>query len=201
MTTQSQTTMPPTAMSALDAIYHRRSVRDFASEPIDPGVIRALLDAAVHAPTAMHEEPWAFVIIEDKKQLDRLSESVREQMRVEARNFDAGRSKHLLELVNQPDFNAFYNAGVLIVICRKFEGPFVEADCWLAAENLMLAACANGLATCVIGLAVSALNTPAWKAELQVPAGMATVAPIIVGVAARQIPAVPRKPPEILNWR
>jgi hypothetical protein len=45
------------------------------------------------------------------------------------------------------------------------------ADCWLAPENLMLAACAKGLGACVIGLAVSALSTPEWKAELKIPDG------------------------------
>jgi nitroreductase len=64
-------------MSAMDAIYHRRSVRDYAPEKIDQNVIRSLLDAAVHAPTAMHEEPWSFAVIQDKKLLDRLSESAK----------------------------------------------------------------------------------------------------------------------------
>ena len=54
------------SMSAMDAIYHRRAVRDYAPEKIDEAVIRKLLDAAVHAPTAIHEEPWAFAIIQDQ---------------------------------------------------------------------------------------------------------------------------------------
>ena len=45
------------SMSAMDAIYHRRAVRDYAPEKIDEAVIRKLLDATVHAPTAIHEEP------------------------------------------------------------------------------------------------------------------------------------------------
>lgn len=65
------------------------------------------------------------------------------------------------------------------------------ADCWLAAENLLLAAYAQGLGTCVIGFAVSALNTPEWKAELKIPAEMTAVAPMIVGVPAGVTPPVP----------
>ena len=33
-----------------------------------------LLDAAVHAPTAMHQEPWKFVVIQDRALLRRLSD-------------------------------------------------------------------------------------------------------------------------------
>lgn len=66
------------SMSAMDAIYHRRAVRDYAPEKIDESVIRKLLDAAVHAPTAIHEEPWAFAIIQDTTLLKRLSDNVKE---------------------------------------------------------------------------------------------------------------------------
>ena len=188
-------------MSAMDAIFHRRAVRDFAQQKIDEPTIRMLLEAAVHAPTAVHEEPWAFVIVQDKNTLKRLSVHVKELLVNVAdpnhpllRGHGAGR-------FTSPDFNAFYNAGTLIVICGKPLGPFVVADCWLAAENLMLAACANGLGSCPIGLAVAALNTPQWKKELGIPEEMTAFAPIIVGVAAGETPPVSRKQPDILSWK
>src|ERR1017187_10717996 len=78
MTNQQKTTPSETAMSAMDAIYHRRAVRDYAPQKIDQAVIRMLLDAAVHAPTAVHEEPWAFAIVQDRNTLKRLSDNVKE---------------------------------------------------------------------------------------------------------------------------
>lgn len=86
-----------------------------------------------------------------------------------------------------PEFCVFYDAGTLIVICAKPMGPFAVADCWLAAENLMLAACAMGLGTCCIGSAVPALNTVDAKAELGIPLDVTAVAPIIVGVPSGSI--------------
>ena len=53
-------------LSALDAIFMRRSVRAYTEQTLDESTIRALLDAAVQAPTAMHTEPWAFVIVQDR---------------------------------------------------------------------------------------------------------------------------------------
>lgn len=197
--------MPTSSLSAapigaLGAIYHRRSVRDYTSHKVERGVIDELLEAAVQAPTAMHEEPWGFVVIQDAGMLDRLSESSKELVRVESRARDSAHSRHALELVNREDFHVFYNASTLIVIYSRFDGPFVAADCWLAAENLLLAACAKGLGSCVIGFAVGALNTPEWKLELDIPDGMRAVAPIIIGAPASPAPAVPRKKPEILAW-
>ena len=55
---------PP--MSTLDVIYNRRAVRNYLPQGIDQHTIRALIDAAVHAPTAMHEEAWSFVVIQIK---------------------------------------------------------------------------------------------------------------------------------------
>jgi nitroreductase len=188
------------SMSVMDAIQHRRSVRDYASKTIERKVIQTLLDAAVHAPTAMHEEPWSFAVVQDKNVLDRLSESAKKLVHNEAQGSDTDREKHKLHVVDKPDFHVFYNAGTLIVIFSKLQGAFAVADCWLAAENLLLAACAQGLGTCVIGFAVSALNTPEWKSELKIPAEMTAIAPMIVGVPAGETSLVPRKAPEILSW-
>lgn len=201
MTILKNTPKPKVPMSAIDAIYQRRSVRNYKTQRLDETIVRTLLDAAVHAPTAMHQEPWSFAVIQDKDLLNRLSDSAKEQVRNETQGSDSQHAKHSLELVNAPDFHVFYNAGTLIVIYSKLQGPFVVADCWLAAENLMLAACMKGLGSCVIGFAVSTLNSTQWKTELKIPAQMTAVAPIIVGLSAGETPPVPRKPPEILAWK
>lgn len=201
MPTSQNTAKPQASMSAMDAIFHRRAVRDYAPQKIDQAVIRMLLDAAVHAPTAVHEEPWAFSIVQDRNTLKRLSDHVKELLASGADSIHPLLGHHASDRFTTPEFNVFYNAGTLVVIYGKPLGPFVVADCWLAAENLMLGACANGLGTCPIGLAVAALNTPQWKRELGVPAELTAIAPIIVGVPAGETPPVPRKPPEILSWK
>ncbi|GBL46905.1 nitroreductase [Sulfuriferula multivorans] len=108
---------------------------------------------------------------------------------------------HAIDTFANPDFNIFHDAGTLIVICAKPSSPFVEADCWLAAENLMLAACAIGLGSCVIGSSVAALNLPEVKAELGIPAEFNAVAPLIVGVLSGETAATSRKEPLILSWK
>ena len=201
--------MPPTdalPMSALDAIYRRRATRAFTPAPIDEATVRELLRAAVHAPTAIHLEPWAFAVVQDPVLLKRVSD--RAKTLAAMPHVDAHRelprtasSPRVPAMLIDPAFNIFYNAGTLIVICGKPMGPFVTADCWLAAENLMLAATALGLATCPIGFALAALGDREVKAELGIPSDVTAIAPIIVGAPASAPPATTRREPTILSWR
>ena len=191
-----QKTAPAPVINVMDAIYQRRSVRIYKRQPLNGEDIKVLLDAAVQAPTAVHEEPWAFAVIEDKDLLKRLSDDAKKTMNeVEHSLHVPGR--HMSSHFRPPE-DIFYGAAALIVIYGKPMGQFIVADCWLAAENLMLAACGMGLGTCVIGLSVSALNTPEWKAEFGIPDDMTAIAPIIVGVPDGVMPPVSRKEPEII---
>jgi nitroreductase len=192
--------LPSRPLSALDVINTRCSVRRYASDKLDRATVQALLDAAVRAPTAIHAEPWAFIVIQDTQVLRQISD-VAKAIFVEEGHHDLDRGGHALDIFQQPEFNIFYDSSTLIVICGKHTGPFVAADCWLAAENLMLAACALGLGTCVIGSAVGGLNTPELKARLGIPEEMTAIAPIIVGVPAGATATSPRKPAQVLAWK
>jgi nitroreductase len=192
---------PESVMSIMDAIYQRRAVRDYAPKPVDKATIRKLLDAAVHAPTALHEEPWVFAVIQDKQTLSRLSDTSKRLTASAQETLHPMHSNHAADRFINSDFHVFYNADVLIVVYGKPLGAFVVADCWLAAQNLMLAAYSMGLGTCPIGFAVEALNTPEWKKELGIPAEMTAYAPVIVGFPSGETPVVPRKEPEIAVWK
>lgn len=188
-------------MNINEAITGRRSVRDYTPKKVDEATVRQLLEAAVHAPTAICEEPWAFVVVQDKNLLNRISDYAKELLNSGADPIHPSGISHASDHLVLPEFNTFYNATTLIIICAKHSGFFVAADCWLSAQNLMLAAYAQGLGTCVIGLAVTTLNTSQWKKEFGIPADMTAFVPIIIGVPANVTPPVPRKPPIILAWK
>ncbi len=190
-----------TSKSSLKTIYARHSVRAYAPTPLDRDTVQTLLDAAVHAPTAMHVEPWAFVVVQDSELLQRLSDTAKPLFVEEVRHRNAQGASHSFEHFIRPDFNIFHGAHTLIIICAKPSGPFVAADCWLAAENLMLAASALGLGSCVIGSAVAALNIRKVKVELGIPDDYSAIAPIVVGVPSGKIESTSRKEPLILSWK
>ena len=181
-------------MGVMEAIYKRRAIRSYRPLRVHEDDIKTLLAAAVQAPTALHSEPWAFAVIQDTGLLKEISDSAKKSIIPEVQ-------QNLPDFFKKPDFNTFYNAETLVVIYARQTEPFVVADCWLAAENLMLAACAMGLGTCVIGLAVETLNSREWKQKLGVATDMTAYVPIILGVPDKEVPSVPRKDPEIIVWK
>jgi nitroreductase len=185
----------------LKFVYARRSVRAYAPKVLDNATVQTLLDAAVHAPTAIHEEPWTFVVVQDHALLQRLSDQAKPLFVEEMRHRNAHGTSHSFDHFTRPDFNIFHGADTLIIICAKPLGPFVVADCWLAAENLMLAASAIGLGSCVIGSAVAALNIHKVKSELGIPEEYSAIAPIVVGFPSGETQANSRKGPLILSWK
>ena len=112
-------TKPGIGVSAMDAIHGRRSVRAYTPQRLDQATIHTLLAAAVRAPTAIHEEPWAFVILQDADMLKRVSDHAKGFFVEEMHRAHLDRGGHTLAKFEQPDFNIFYDAGTLIVICGR----------------------------------------------------------------------------------
>ena len=186
-------------MELMQAIRTRRSVRAYDGEPVDRKAIEAMLDAAIHAPTAMNLQPWAFGVVQDKDEL---------------RGISARAKAHLLTLQDQlpwleqyrehlekPETDIFYNASALVVIYGDSRTGTIESDCSLAAENLMLAACDLGLGSCWIGFACWYLNLPEVKKEFGVPEEFSAVVPIVVGNPVSDEPPTEKNPPVVMYWR
>jgi nitroreductase len=182
-------------MDLTHAIRQRRSVRDFLSKPVDAPVLRRLIEAAIWAPSAVNEQPWHFSVVRDQQKLDFISGAARAHGLAELSDSPG----HLRDMLANPDFQIFYHAPALIVICAVRSGPWAVEDCALAAENLMLAAYGEGLGACWIGFAQGWLRTPEGKEAIEVPSGYLPVAPIIVGHPASTPSVVPRKEPQI-RW-
>lgn len=185
-------------MELLDAIYHRRAVREFLDEAIPRDSILKLIDAAIQAPSAMNLQPWSFAVVEDRAALKKISDRAKAHL-LETIPPDSPLARMHDELAN-PNFDIFYRAPLLIVICVRSgasTADFEAGDCALAAENLMLAAHGMGFGTCWIGLSAAWLNTSKGKSELGIPAGYRAVAPIIVGKPKSFPPSHGRQPPEI----
>jgi len=184
-------------MELKEAIYSRRSVREFTAEAVSEKIVRDLIEAAVQAPSAVNAQPCTFCVVRDKAVLAAISRESKAHM---VKTTPVGlMSHHFQEVLNDAKFNIFYNAPVLILISTTGDIPWAVEDCALAAENLMLAARGAGLGTCWIGFAQSWLGTSEGKALLKLPADYKPVAPIIVGHPKAAPPPILRKGPEI-RW-
>jgi nitroreductase len=186
-------------MNVHDTIFARRSVRDYTDRQVDKATVKELIHAAIQAPSAINQQPWAFAVIQDKALLRSLSDRAKDLMaKTMQMEFLA---LELRETLSDRAFNIFYNAGTLIVIFAKPVGAHPDWDCCLAGQNLMLAAHGMGLATCPIGFAWSLFESNDVKEELRIPTEYRPILPIIVGYPKQPMPAVGRKEPEIVCWK
>lgn len=184
-------------MDVDDAIAGRRAVRQYTREPVARELILHLIDAAIHAPSAVNQQPWTFTVIQDQAVLERVSDEAKRHLLASIGGEEAAGG--FRAQLGDPRFHIFYHAPALILIAASAAGPWIVEDCALAAQNLMLAAHGAGLGSCWIGFAQGYLGSPEGKRALGLPEAWVPVAPIIVGHAAAPAPAVPRKAPEI-RW-
>ena len=54
-------------MELYEAIYNRRTVRDFKDKTVPQELLERILNAGLRAPTHDHLKNWEFVILQDKK--------------------------------------------------------------------------------------------------------------------------------------
>jgi nitroreductase len=186
-------------VDVMDAIYDRRAVRAYSKRKVEVDVVKKLIDAAIHAPSAVNQQPWAFAVVQDAALLQRTSDRAKELTLAHAKpGTPLWEHRSMLE---DPAFNVFYDGGTLIVLCA---GPGIlpaNEDVCLAAENLMLAAHGLGLGTCPIGFAREALNEPGAKRELGIPEDHSVVMPILVGYPRERPAPTPRREARILSWK
>ncbi len=56
-------------MDVIKAIYHRRAVRRFTTSSVDTEALRSLIEAAIHAPSAINLPLWRFVVVHRRETL------------------------------------------------------------------------------------------------------------------------------------
>jgi nitroreductase len=161
-------------MDVFEAIEKRRSVRKFKSKGVERYLIEKLLTAACWAPSGGNIQPWKFIVVEDRKMLD---------------------------MVRKISPGYFGETPLAILVCsdkvraHKVGGTMGRdylsvADCAMATENLVLAACALGLGTCI----VKSFSHAAMKEILEIPEGIEPELLVVIGYPDAA-PAAPHRIP------
>ncbi|MFI7537068.1 nitroreductase family protein [Streptosporangium sp. NPDC049376] len=152
---------PPSAMARdarafADTMTARRSVREFAPDPVPEGVIEAAVRAAASAPSGANLQPWRFVVVTDPERRRRL----RAAAEAEEREFYAHRAPAEWLDVIAPIGTDWHKpfleiAPVVIVIFEVHQGPrtpkpyYVKESVGIAVGLLIAALHHAGLATLV----------------------------------------------------
>ena len=136
----------------LDMIKTRRTVRRFKPTPVPQEHILKILDAARLAPTAGNQQPWKFLVIQDRARLDRLQKEAvswyLEGYKIKRNPTEEQLSKlrtQLEEVVKNVLSAPVY---VAVLVDSQAQYPdYILYDGSLAAGNLMIAARALGYGT------------------------------------------------------
>ncbi|HEX9633271.1 MAG TPA: nitroreductase family protein [Gemmatimonadales bacterium] len=78
--------LPPEEMTArgrafLDRMWERRSVREFAPDPVPRACVELAIRTAMSAPSGAHRQPWRFVVVDDPALKRRIRAAAEEEER------------------------------------------------------------------------------------------------------------------------
>ncbi len=181
-------------MDVLESIRTRRSVRKFSDRPVEPEKLLAVLEAARLAPSWANLQCSRYVVVEDAAMKARISEL----SYVEAYFATKGYKTN-------PAQQALANAPVVIVVCGDptlsgdLRGQeYYLTDVGIAAENLMLAAHAQGLGTVFVGV----FDEEPLGEMLNIPPGMRIVGLFPIGYPLEAAKSGPSRKPleEIVHY-
>ena len=183
-----------------EVLRTRRTIRSYTAEAVAPQDLQELVDSAILAPTGMNSQPWAFTVITDQEVMRKLNAIVVGVLRSpEAQQHMT--NERMREIVDQPGFDIFHGAPVLLVISGDTKVPGAMLDCQLAAENLFLAAHAKGLGTCYMGFLTLVADHPEARRLLGIAAGYRMMAAAVVGHPDVRPEGPPQRAPAKIDWR
>jgi len=161
--------MSTTTNTQSDFILARRSIRVYSPGEVSEAAVTKLLEAAMAAPSAMTKDPWRFITVRDKQTLSKLA-------------------------ALHPGAAMLSSAAMAIVVCGDLDAAFERhisyllQDCSAAIENLLLAAHAQGLGACWVGIHPGEPLIKRVKDLLVLPASFVPVAAISLGQPGEQPP-------------
>jgi nitroreductase len=148
----------------LDLIKKRRSIRKYTDAPVSDGEIKALLEAAMAAPSANNSQPWEFIVVQDDQLRQQLAET-------------------------HPWSSMCASAPVVFVVCgdERRSSHWVE-DASAATENLLLAATGQDLGAVWVGVYPNAGTEKHVRQTLDIPSSLHVLCLVPVGHPAESKP-------------
>jgi nitroreductase len=159
-------------MNFYDVIKKRRSIRSYKSDPVPQDALERIGEAVYLAPSACNLKPWKIKIIKDPVLRAKIAENY-------TQDWLAGAPAIAVIMGNNKQ------------CWQRFEGnPVVDIDIGIAMEHLVLAATAEGLATCwICAFNIADMNKVMGAEE---PWNVLAISPL--GYANAEPKDIPRKP-------
>ena len=159
-------------MDAMEAILSRRSIRKYTGEAVPKGLVDELLKAAMSAPSASNQQPWHFIIIDERSILNKIPEF-------------------------HPYSSMLGQAALAIAVCgdSASQPVFWVQDCSAATENILLAAHAKGLGAVWLAIHPYAERVQGIRKMLALPENIVPLCLVSIGHPNEQKPPGQRYDP------
>jgi nitroreductase len=118
-------------MDALEAIFNRRSIRQYTAEKVTDEQLETILKAAMYAPSAVNKQPWQFIVFREKDTI-----------------------QHIIEVHPNAAMLSQSNAAILVCWDDRLQHDigYGPVDCAAATQNMLLAAHSIGLGAVWVGI-------------------------------------------------
>lgn len=159
----------------IQVIKTRRSIRKFSKDSVPKEIIEDIIDCARLAPSARNIQPWEFIVVTDKKMLNKLAEITK------------GFGDFIAEC-----------AFCIVVFCK--DTKYYLEDGSAATQNILLAAHSLNLGACWVA-GDKKPYADEVRRVLNVPDGYKLVSLVPVGYPAEKpAPIRKRKLNEVVHW-
>ena len=193
--------------SLIQLMRSRRSCRTFTGHPVGRDVLEDLVRIGITAPSGSNAQRWTFTILDSRSAVTEVAEGVarfmnhlnkmaeRRFLRLFSKIFmrDA-LGKYYREYYKMVRYSLqqweenrrdllFFGAPAVILVGMRPGASCPCEDALLASQNILLAAHAMGLGTCLIGIAVEAIKRdPEIKKLIGIPKEERVYAVIAIGI-------------------
>ncbi len=198
---QINTLLPAEAKTVYALIQERRSIRKYKPDSIPPAVIERILNAGMWAPSGKNLQNWRFFVLQGEKRNAYLEYSQKSWTNI----------KPILEKKLKPSLyefteRFFYTLGEAPVVIFAYNRPHPEENnqtsqgsVYMAVQNMLLAAQAEGLGTCPMGSPLEVKEEV--DAFLGVdPNELELICGITLGYPDHAPPAAPRQTDNRVTW-
>ena len=136
-------------MNFAELLIKRRSIREFEDKAVPLDLIKELINESILAPNGSNLQPWSFIVVKDKDMIKKISNSSKSALLDWIKEDPNSPAKDYEYILENEDFNVFFNASCLVLIVGPSEGIItIQMDCAAVASYFMFSATSRGLGTC-----------------------------------------------------
>ena len=136
-----------------EVVVKRRSIRKFKEEPVPEKLLNKVLEAGRWAPSAGNTQPWRFILVTDADVKKNIANVSTEFSRKAWAEFSPEHARYLAARGGSWDKSGMAKIPVLVVVCyevpERMREELILGSAWAAIENMLLAATAEGLGSCI----------------------------------------------------